>query len=100
VLAGVFCPTLSMQLLNGVLAAALVVVLVLWSVSYLAWKRPGQLARRPTAPVAASSQWDKIASGLAKQEAAETPPVESPPPASPAPEETPKPASEGGPSNA
>jgi hypothetical protein len=100
VLAGVFCPTLSMQLLNGVLVAALVIVLVLWSVSYLAWKQPGELARRRAAPQAESAQWDKIASGLAKQEAAGTPPVESPPPASPAPEEPPKPAKEGGPSNA
>ena len=40
----------SMQLLNGVLAAALVVVLVLWSVAYLASRRPGKSACSQPAP--------------------------------------------------
>ncbi len=46
VLAGVFYPTFSAQIVNGVLAAAVFIVLVVWSVAYLAWMRPAALARQ------------------------------------------------------
>ena len=45
VLAGVFWPTLSMQLLNGMLAAALLIVAVVWSVFYLASYGPSAAPR-------------------------------------------------------
>jgi hypothetical protein len=107
VLAGVFWPMFSMQILNGVLAAALFIVLVMWSVAYLAWTRPVVLARRraaaaatPAAPLpkALAAALD---AGLPEPATAEPPAQESPPPAPPAlPEQAPKPESEGGPSHA
>jgi hypothetical protein len=80
VLSGVFCPTLAMQIVNGVLAAALVIVLVVWSVAYLARSRPAALSPPlPTPPASAP------------------PPPEAPPPAPPSsPEQAPKAESEGG----
>ena len=45
VLTGVFCPTFSGQILNGVLAAAVFVVLVLWVSAYAALRLPAQAGR-------------------------------------------------------
>ena len=67
VLAAVFCPTFSLQLLGGVLAAAVFVVLVIWTVAYLAWTLPAELApcrltasqRAPVMPTV-----EALASGL------------------------------------
>jgi len=55
VLAGVFCPTCAVQILNGVLASAIFLVLVLWAVWYVMRMRPrhapaGQGASPPPAP--------------------------------------------------
>jgi hypothetical protein len=107
VLSGVFFPMFSMQILNGVLGAALLIVVVLWSVSFLARLRPTR-SPRPAAATAAvepsSKSWEKIEAGIAKADIAES---EEPSPAPPSPEEIanpadegPKPADEGGPSNA
>jgi hypothetical protein len=100
VLAGVFCPTCSMQILNGVLAAAVFVVLVVWGVVYLARTQPAELARRraATAPLPADFE-AKVQAVLADEEKGETPPPEAPS-ETPSPEQPPKPADEGGPSHA
>jgi len=90
VLAAVFCPTFSLQLLNSVLASAVFVVLVMWTVAYLAWTRPAEIARRrliagrqgaaiPTAEALASGLEAAAQAGL---------PIDAP--------EAPKPEEEGG----
>ena len=40
ILSGVFLPTFSRQILDAVLASALLMVAVIWLVEYLAWRRP------------------------------------------------------------
>ncbi len=40
VLSGVFLPTFALQICDGVMASALVIVFVLWGLTYLAWTRP------------------------------------------------------------
>ena len=47
VLCGVFAPTFSMQVLNGTLALAIFIVLVIWVVGYFVRKRPGGQGRVP-----------------------------------------------------
>ena len=49
VLGGVFLPTLSLQVLDGVLASAIFIVLVIWVVWYFVRTRPRALARRRAA---------------------------------------------------
>ena len=72
VLAGVFWPMFSMQILNGVLAAAIFVVLVMWSVAYLAWTRPAGLGPaaggrpRPAAPPLPKALAAALEAGLPK----------------------------------
>jgi hypothetical protein len=101
VLAGVFYPTFSAQILNGVLAAAVFTVLVVWSVAYLSWTRPAALARRRAAAAAEKPMPKALAAaleaGLPEPPAEESPPAASPPESPPQP---PKPESEGGPSHA
>jgi hypothetical protein len=94
ILAGVFLPTLSMQLLNGVLFSAVVIVGVIWIVGYAAglrkWLKTTNF--RP-APV------HEHGVDLAKYEP-ELPPIETPSEASP-PNDQPKPnGQEGGQNNA
>ena len=84
VLAGVFFPTLSTQILRDVLAPA-VCVLVVWVVAYLAWTRPAFLVRRPAAAVTAARERSGGHGGG---------PGDEPPAASAEP--APKPESEGG----
>ncbi len=105
VLAGVFWPMFSMQILNGVLVAAIFVVLVMWSVAYLAWTRPAVLAQRqaaapaaPAAPPLPKALAAALEAGLPEATPEEPAVPESPPPATP--EQAPKPESEGGPSHA
>jgi hypothetical protein len=58
VLAGVFAPTFSLQVLNGVLVGALVLVALLWVAWYFAWTRPRDpavIARRARRAAAAAA---------------------------------------------
>ena len=52
VLLGAFAPTLAFQILDGMLAAALVVVLIVWAVFYVVWTRPAMLIARWTTALA------------------------------------------------
>ena len=79
VLAGVFWPTLSMQILNGILAAALLIVAVVWTVVYLASFRPTAASSEP--PTDDSSSQSMSEGGPPEQSSSE-------------------PTSEGGPSHA
>jgi hypothetical protein len=58
VLVGVFLPTFSLQIINGLLAAALLLVLVVWIAWYFAWTRPHDpalIARRAQRAAAAAA---------------------------------------------
>ena len=99
-LAGVFYPTFSAQIVNGVLAAAVFIVLVVWSVAYLAWMRPAALARQRA--TAAEKPLPKtlvaaLDAGLPEPPAEESPPAAAAPETPPQP---PKPESKGGPTHA
>jgi hypothetical protein len=92
VLAGVFLPTLSLQILNVTLFAAIFIVLVVWAMVFMFRLRPalaGMAAccaswrTRPKAPPPRT--WEKVETELAKSEQPETPPA--------------PPTSEGGPSH-
>ena len=75
VLAGVFLPTFARQAFNGVMAAAVFVVLVLWALGYLVWTRP----RDPR--VIARRQAREAARAAARPPAAPPPaPPPGPPP--------------------
>ena len=100
VLAGAFFPTLSNQILQGVLLSAVFIVLVLWAVVYVAWTRPGILTRRRAAAAAVAP----AAPGAPLQEArpageAGLPGAGAAPPPQAAAEPAPKAGSEGGQSN-
>ncbi|MGO8690099.1 MAG: hypothetical protein ACLQLG_10730 [Thermoguttaceae bacterium] len=103
VLSGVFCPTFAMQIVNGVLAAALVIVLVVWSVAYMARSRPAAAATaRPMPPPAATALDAGVslsAPPAAAPAAAEPPPATPPETPPPSPEQAPKAESEGGQTN-
>jgi hypothetical protein len=80
VLAGVFTPTFAMQIANGVTAAAVFVVLVLWAVWYAVWTRPRDprvIARRKARE--AARQASARMAAAAPPPAAPTPPAKSPP---------------------
>jgi hypothetical protein len=97
VLAAVFVPTFSLQLLNGVLVGALFVVLVIWGVAYLAQRGPAEPAqRRPAASVKSPAMptVEAIVNGL--EAAAEAGlPIDAPLKSQASPE-TPRPEEEGG----
>ena len=101
VLCGVFLPTLAYRLLNGVLASAIFVVLVLWVVWYFAKTRPGLKRARavavppsgaaPTTPAASSpfvstGQTSQPAASTSEQAPAQDAPVQD----TPAPADEPK----------
>ncbi len=97
VLAAVFFPTFSLQLLNSVLAAAVFLVLLIWAAAYLVRRRPAETARhRPVAslPVPVMPSVEAIAQGL-EAEAAAGPPSDAATQAQASPE-TPRPEAEGG----
>ena len=85
VLAGVFCPTFSRQILNWVLALAVVAVLVLWIAVYAAWRLPAQAARwragaatTGAAPPPNPGEAKAAAADRLMQAIAEAPPEEAP----------------------
>jgi predicted lipid-binding transport protein (Tim44 family) len=98
VLLGVFCPTFAMQILNGILALAIFLVLVLWTVAAVF-----HLQRRRTPVPAAGAAPPSRDSGvdLSQYQPHHTEPAQSQAPATP---EAPKPAdgngAEGGTSHA
>lgn len=50
VLAGVFLPTFSRQIVNGALLSAILIVMIVWFVWYLAWTRPRAMAHGRASP--------------------------------------------------
>jgi hypothetical protein len=94
VLLGTFCPTFSMQILNGILVSALVIVAVIWTVAFFV--RPS--AKAPPAPAEAVTHREHGVD--LSQYRPEPPEVPAPPAHQPPPSEPPKgDGSEGGPSN-
>jgi hypothetical protein len=94
VLSGTFCPTFSMQILNGILASAVLIVVVIWTVAFFV--RP----RAKPAPLLAEAV-NRLEHGVdLSQYRPEPPEVPAPPAQQPPPSEPPKgDGSEGGPSN-
>jgi hypothetical protein len=94
VLLGTFCPTFSMQILNGILVSALVIVAVIWTVAFFV--RPS--AKAPPAPAEAVTHREHGVD--LSQYRPEPPEVPAPPAQQPPSSEPPKgDGSEGGPSN-
>jgi len=99
VLLGVFWPTLALHVLDGLLVAAIAIVLVVWIVWYVVLTRPAIVARRqarntalplPVAeplggPIDLTRQpaASPASAVVEKPATAETPPQETPPPAEP-----------------
>jgi len=82
VLCGVFAPILALQLLNGVLASAIFIVLVVWVVGYFLRKRPGTTIpsppiQPPLRPAVAPVENDDQ-QGPPERAKAEPPPAEPP----------------------
>lgn len=78
VLLGVFAPTFSLQVMDGVTVAAVLIVLLMWLVRYFAWTRP----RDPGLQALRAARHE---AALAQVQAALAPAVVPPPPAPPPP---------------
>ena len=89
VLCGVFAPSFSMQVLNGTLASAIFIVLVMWVVGYFVWKRPGGQGKTPpiTPPLPPVLAAGGPQDAKPQDRADPSPhPEDGPPPVEPAPE--------------
>jgi len=80
VLCGVFLPTLSLRILNGVLASAVFLVLVVWVVWYFARTRPQAVAQPPRGYPAAAPGGYPATPPPVQEPAAARPPTPQPPP--------------------
>ena len=111
VLAGVFCPTCAMQVLDGAFVSAVFLVLVLWVVWYFVRTRPRGCAMQAAAavppqpppvtvaPLPAAKTLGGVGAGIDLTRQSPQPP-ENPPTASPPAENPPAESGEGGPSHA